>query len=65
MVELRLSLLTAGSGQRVSTYRTLVNDKQCAQFFIRAHFCKIRAKYGHFFGKNTGKIQVFCDLVVF
>ena len=50
---------------------------QCAQFFIRAHFCKnmgeIRAlfwqKYGRYTGENTGKIQVFvilssfCDLV--
>ena len=32
-------------------------------------FVKIQAKYGHFFGKNTGviraKIKSFCDVVFF
>ena len=70
MVELRLSLLTAGSGQRVSTYRTLVNDKQCAQFFIRAHFCKTMGEIrALFLAKIRAKLKFFvilssfCDLV--
>ena len=32
MVELRLSLLTAGNGQRVSTYQKLVNVKGQVRF---------------------------------
>ena len=46
----------------------VVNPTQCDQFFIRAHFCKIRAESGRIFNKNPGKIRVkliFCDYVVF
>ena len=41
MVELRLSLLTAGNGQRVSTYQALENDK--GQVFLERKFWNAHA----------------------
>ena len=46
-----------------TTWDTKDRQWQCAQFFIRAHFCKDTGERRAFFGKNTGNNTGKFDLV--